>query len=173
VWIPEVAGRDPFVHLALLLSATRDADRATGIANIWARDAVATSGAVKGLTEAFPERMLLGLGVSPRTWSATCAGTIQKPLTAMRRLPGASDRGAVPSCRAGRDQVLVADAEAEQHPLRERLGEPLDRAGGGHRVPGQMLAMPVAPISVLVGRQQQRQVHERVPAATSGIHTVP
>ena len=64
VWLPEMAGRDPFVHLALLLSATRTLIGATGIANIWARDAVTASGAAKGLTEAFPERMLLGLGVS-------------------------------------------------------------------------------------------------------------
>jgi probable F420-dependent oxidoreductase len=86
VWLPEVAGRDPFVHLALLLSATRTLIGATGIANIWARDAVATSGAVKGLTEAFPERMLLGLGVSHQNLVSDLRGhDYNKPLTAMRR----------------------------------------------------------------------------------------
>lgn len=86
LWIPEVAGRDPFVHLALLLSATRTLIGATGIANIWARDAVTTSGAVKGLTEAFPERMLLGLGVSHQNLVSDLRGhDYNKPLTAMRR----------------------------------------------------------------------------------------
>src|SRR4051794_28594733 len=63
VWVPEMAGRDVFVHLTQLLSATDHLIGATGIANIWGRDAVAMTGAVKALTEAFPERMLLGLGV--------------------------------------------------------------------------------------------------------------
>jgi alkanesulfonate monooxygenase SsuD/methylene tetrahydromethanopterin reductase-like flavin-dependent oxidoreductase (luciferase family) len=64
LWVPEVAGRDPFVHLALLLSATERMIGATGIANIWARDAVTTSCAANALAEAFPERVLIGLGVS-------------------------------------------------------------------------------------------------------------
>jgi probable F420-dependent oxidoreductase len=86
VWLPEVAGRDPFVHLALLLSATRTLVGATGIASIWARDAVATAGAAKGLTEAFPERMLLGLGVSHQNLVNDLRGhDYDKPLTAMRR----------------------------------------------------------------------------------------
>src|SRR5690242_16650166 len=67
IWLPEVAGRDVFVHLALLLSATETLIGATGIANIWGRDAVAMTGAVRGLTEAFPERALIGLGVSHHT----------------------------------------------------------------------------------------------------------
>jgi len=75
VWIPEVAGRDPFVHLALLLPRTRTLIGATGIANIWARDAVTASGAAKGLTEAFPERMLLGLGVSHQNLVSDLRGT--------------------------------------------------------------------------------------------------
>ncbi len=92
VWIPEVAGRDPFVHLSLLLSATDRLIGATGIANIWARDAVAASGAVKALTEAFPERMLLGLGVSHQNLVNDLRGHhYDKPLTAMRNYLDAMD----------------------------------------------------------------------------------
>ncbi|MGQ0479903.1 MAG: TIGR03620 family F420-dependent LLM class oxidoreductase [Pseudonocardia sp.] len=92
VWIPEVAGRDPFVHLSLLLSSTDRLIGATGIANIWARDAVATSGAVKALTEAFPERMLLGLGVSHQNLVNDLRGHhYDKPLTAMRNYLDAMD----------------------------------------------------------------------------------
>lgn len=85
VWLPEVAGRDVFVHLALLLSATTKLVGATGIANIWGRDAIAMSGAVKGLTEAFPERVLIGLGVSHQHLVQELRGHhYDKPLAAMR-----------------------------------------------------------------------------------------
>jgi probable F420-dependent oxidoreductase len=100
VWIPEVAGRDPFVHLALLLSATRTLVGATGIANIWARDAVTTNGAIRGLTEAFPERVLVGLGVSHRNLVHDLRGhDYAKPLTAMREYLDAMDAAPYTSFR--------------------------------------------------------------------------
>jgi len=64
IWLGEVAGRDPFVHLTMLLGATSTMVGATGIASIYARDAVTMNEAAQALTEAFPERFLLGLGVS-------------------------------------------------------------------------------------------------------------
>ena len=85
VWIPEVAGRDVFVHLALLLSATERLVGATGIANIWGRDAVTMVGAAKGLAEAFPERAVIGLGVSHQNLVEGLRGhNYDKPLSAMR-----------------------------------------------------------------------------------------
>jgi probable F420-dependent oxidoreductase len=85
VWIPEVAGRDVFLHLGLLLSATKTIVGATGIANIWGRDAVTMVGAVKGLNEAFPERSLIGLGVSHKNLVEGLRGhDYDKPLSAMR-----------------------------------------------------------------------------------------
>ncbi len=86
LWLPEVAGRDPFVHLSMLLSATERLVGATGIANIWARDAVATSCATKSLEEAYPDRVLIGLGVSHQPLVNDLRGhDYGKPLTAMRR----------------------------------------------------------------------------------------
>ena len=64
LWIPETIGRDPFVTATLLLSATSDLKIATGIANIYARDALTMANTQKSLEEAFPGRFLLGLGVS-------------------------------------------------------------------------------------------------------------
>ena len=85
IWVPEVAGRDPFVHLALLLSATDRIVCATGIASIWARDAVTTSCSAKTLTEAFPERVVVGLGASHANLVRDLRGhDYDKPLTAMR-----------------------------------------------------------------------------------------
>jgi len=64
LWIPEAVGRDPFVFAALLLDATETLVLATGIANIYARDAMTTANALRTLEEAHPGRFLLGLGVS-------------------------------------------------------------------------------------------------------------
>src|SRR5215470_15870915 len=64
LWIPEAVGREPFVHLAYLASQSSTLVLATGIANIWARDAVTMAAAQKTLVEISGNRFLLGLGVS-------------------------------------------------------------------------------------------------------------
>jgi probable F420-dependent oxidoreductase len=64
LWIPEAIGREPFVHLAYLASQTSSLVLATGIANIWARDAVTMAAAQKTLAELSGNRFVLGLGVS-------------------------------------------------------------------------------------------------------------
>ncbi len=64
LWIPEAIGREPFASAALLLSATSNLIVATGIASIHARSAATMQAGQKTLTEAFPERFLLGIGVS-------------------------------------------------------------------------------------------------------------
>jgi probable F420-dependent oxidoreductase len=64
LWIPEAVGREPFVHLAALAGRTSTLVLATGIANIWARDAVTMSAAQKTLAEVSGDRFVLGLGVS-------------------------------------------------------------------------------------------------------------
>jgi probable F420-dependent oxidoreductase len=64
MWIAEAVGRDPFVSAAVLLSATTSLPLATGIANIYARDPMTMAAGQKTLAEAFPNRFLLGLGVS-------------------------------------------------------------------------------------------------------------
>ena len=64
LWLPEATGRDPFVTSALLLGATARLVVATGIANVYARDAMTMKACQLSLHEAFPNRFLLGLGVS-------------------------------------------------------------------------------------------------------------
>src|SRR3954454_12155688 len=64
LWIPESVLREPFANSALLLSATRSLTVATGIASIHARTAMTAQAGWKTLSEAFPDRFLLGLGVS-------------------------------------------------------------------------------------------------------------
>ena len=92
IWIPEAVGKDPFVQSALLLSATSSIALATGIASIYARDAMATKQAQLTLTEAFPGRFLLGLGVSHAPMVEGMRGhTYAKPVPAMRAYLDAMD----------------------------------------------------------------------------------
>jgi probable F420-dependent oxidoreductase len=100
IWLPEVAGRDVFVELTHILLATEHLIGATGIANIFARDAVTMTGAAKGLTEAFPERMLLGLGVSHRNLVQDLRGhTWERPLASMSAYLDAMDASPFTSYR--------------------------------------------------------------------------
>jgi probable F420-dependent oxidoreductase len=64
LWVAEAVGRDPFVSSAVLLAATKTLKLATGIANIYARDPMTMAAGQKTLAEAFPDRFLLGIGVS-------------------------------------------------------------------------------------------------------------
>jgi probable F420-dependent oxidoreductase len=64
IWLPEMIGRESFVNSTLLLSATDHIVVATGIAGIYSRDPLSANSALNTITEAFPERFLMGLGVS-------------------------------------------------------------------------------------------------------------
>jgi probable F420-dependent oxidoreductase len=64
LWVPEAFGRDPFVNATLLLTASKRMVVATGVATIYSRDAMTMAATHRTLTEAFPGRFLLGLGVS-------------------------------------------------------------------------------------------------------------
>lgn len=100
IWIPEVAGRDVFVQLALMLNGTSTLIGATGIASIWARDAVAMTGAANGLTEAFPDRVLVGLGVSHHNLVEGLRGhRYEKPIEAMSSYLAAMDASPYTSVR--------------------------------------------------------------------------
>ena len=64
LWTPEAVGREVFSASAWLLANTTRLIVASGIANIYARDAFAAAAAQKGLNEQSGDRFLLGLGVS-------------------------------------------------------------------------------------------------------------
>lgn len=64
VWVPEAVLREPFASTSLLLSATKSMVLATGIASVHARTAQTMQAGWKTVTEAFPERFVLGIGVS-------------------------------------------------------------------------------------------------------------
>ncbi|MFM8564482.1 MAG: LLM class F420-dependent oxidoreductase [Acidimicrobiia bacterium] len=64
VWVPEAVGREPFASCGVLLASTERLIMATGIASLHARSAMTMAAGHKTLTEAFPDRFLLGIGVS-------------------------------------------------------------------------------------------------------------
>jgi probable F420-dependent oxidoreductase len=92
LWIPEYAGRDPFVFATLLLAATSRVRIATGVAGIWSRDPMAMTAAHRSIAEAFPDRFILGLGVSHRPIVQGIRGHhFEKPLQTMRNYLAAMD----------------------------------------------------------------------------------
>jgi len=85
LWLPEAGGRDPFVLAARLLDHTETLIVATGIANIYARDAVAMKAAQYTLAEQSGGRFLLGIGVSHRLLVEDIRGHVYgPPLSAMK-----------------------------------------------------------------------------------------
>jgi probable F420-dependent oxidoreductase len=85
LWVPESTRREVFANGAILLSATRRITVASGIANIYARDAVTMVAGQRTLAEAFDGRFLLGLGVSHRPAVAGVRGHEYGPPVATMR----------------------------------------------------------------------------------------
>lgn len=85
IWYPEGLGtRESFVNASILLHATERIVVATGITNVWGRDAVTAATATRTLDDAFPGRFLLGLGVSHPRQVDPRGHTYVKPVAKMR-----------------------------------------------------------------------------------------
>ena len=109
LWIPESLGsKEAFVHAGLLLGATKTLVVATGIANIWARDAVAMANGARGLVDAYPDRFLLGLGVSHAPTVKTRGQSYSRPLEYMRKYLDAMDAAPYTGPKVEAPRVLAA-----------------------------------------------------------------
>jgi probable F420-dependent oxidoreductase len=85
LWTPESRGRNVLVNASWLLANTTRLVIASGIANIYARDAMAMMNGHRGLNEQSGGRFLLGLGVSHVPMVAGLRGhTYGKPVPTMR-----------------------------------------------------------------------------------------
>lgn len=92
VWLGEAPNnREALSHAAILLAGSEGIAVATGIANIWAREATAARNGADTLNEAYDGRFVLGLGVSHAPAVAVRGHEYTKPLTAMRRYLDAMD----------------------------------------------------------------------------------
>ena len=88
LWFGETpVNKEAFVHAGILLAATERIAIATGIANIYARDAAATNAAANALAEAYDGRFVVGLGVSHAPSVAQRGHDYGRPVTAMRDIP--------------------------------------------------------------------------------------
>jgi probable F420-dependent oxidoreductase len=67
LWISDARRREVLTNASLLLGATSRLVVATGIASIYGRDPMTMAFGQKTLAEAFPNRFLLGLGVSHKS----------------------------------------------------------------------------------------------------------
>lgn len=94
VWVPEAVGREPFASTSLLLSASERIILATGIASLHARSSMTMQAGWKTVTEAFPDRFLLGIGVSHQpAVEGFHGGAYNKPYSTMVSYLDAMDRG--------------------------------------------------------------------------------
>ncbi|MFD7646094.1 TIGR03620 family F420-dependent LLM class oxidoreductase [Streptomyces albidoflavus] len=84
VWTAEGFGRDAPTQAALLLSATSRITVASGVANIYRHNPHTLAQAHRTLTEAFPDRYLLGLGVGVPHLADMVGGTWGPPVATMR-----------------------------------------------------------------------------------------
>jgi probable F420-dependent oxidoreductase len=84
VWTNEVIGKDAFVQLATLIATTERMVFGTCIANIWARPAQTMHAAAAQLAQAYPGRIVVGLGVGYPEQAASTGQEFGSPLVTMR-----------------------------------------------------------------------------------------
>ena len=93
LWLPDALMLDPLVHAAHLLSKTQRLVIATGICNIYARDAQVSRCASRSLAALSGGRFVLGLGVSHKSFVEEVRGhPYRAPIPAMRDYLDAMDR---------------------------------------------------------------------------------
>jgi len=127
VWFPESLGsKEALSRAGVLLAASERIVVATGIASIWARDAIAMANGSRNLAEAYPNRFLLGIGVSHAPSVAARGHEYTRPLDRMRAYLDAMD-------------AARYDAPGDRRPPRvlAALGDGMlrlaaDRADGAH-----------------------------------------
>ena len=109
-WIPEIRGREPVATAAHLLARTRAITIATGIANVYARDALAMAQARQTLAEFSGGRFLLGLGVSNVGLNAARGHAWLPPLAKMTAYLDAIDSVALDSVAPATPAPIVLAA---------------------------------------------------------------
>jgi probable F420-dependent oxidoreductase len=100
-WTNEVlGGKDALVQVAVLLAATERMTFGTGIANIWARQPETLQAAASQLAQAYPGRLVLGVGVGYPEQAAAAGREFGRPLATMRDYRLRMDRPTQPPALA-------------------------------------------------------------------------
>ena len=92
LWLPELFGREPIALAGYLLGKTDRIAIATGIANVYVRDAHAMAQARHTLAELSGGRFMLGLGVSNAGLNTSRGHTWRPPLEKMTAFLDALDK---------------------------------------------------------------------------------
>src|SRR3990172_7760842 len=107
LWLPEAVGREPFALIGFLAGHTTRLLFATGIANLYARDAMTMNAARKTLGELSGGRFVLGIGVSHAHLVTGVRGhEYGKPVSTMRAYLDAMQKS-----------LFMAQAPAEEPPI--------------------------------------------------------
>ena len=97
LWLPELFGREPIATAAYLLGRSEQLRLASGIANVYVRDAHAMAQTRQTLAELSGGRFVLGLGVSNVGLNAARGHQWRMPLPKMRDYLNAMEAAAVES----------------------------------------------------------------------------
>ena len=128
LWYGEAVGREALTKAGLLLAGTKRIIIATGIANIYGRDPITMAAGQKTLAEAYPNRFLLGLGVSHIPLVEKLRGhRYDKPVPTMRAYLDAMDKAPYQAVPAASKPPRVLAALG---PLMLKLSA--ERADGAH-----------------------------------------
>jgi probable F420-dependent oxidoreductase len=147
-WLPELFGREPVASAAWLLAQTTRLIVATGIANVYARDAHALAQTRHTLAEFAPARFILGLGVSNPGINGARGHAWQPPLARLS------------ACLDALDAVTV-EARAPAHPA------PLVLAAHGPRLQALAAARADGILTYLMSPAHTRRSRQAIgPAAT-------
>jgi probable F420-dependent oxidoreductase len=119
LWLPELFGREPVATAAYLLGQTTQLKVATGIANIYVRDACAMVQTRQTLAELSAGRFILGLGVSNPGLNETRGHVWQMPLPKMKSYLAAMAEATIDSPRPEEPAPLYIAAHG---PKLQKLG---------------------------------------------------
>ena len=110
IWFGEGVGtKEAFSQAATLLAWTERTAVATGIANLYARDPMAMANGTRTLADAYPDRFLLGVGVSHAPSVAERGHAYDRPIATMRAYLEAMDEALYrPEGPSGRPPRVLA-----------------------------------------------------------------
>jgi probable F420-dependent oxidoreductase len=168
LWLPETIGRDPFALIVHLAAHTTRLCFATGIANIYARDAVTMRALQQSVGELSGGRFALGLGVSHSHLVTGVRGhTYGKPVATMRSYLDAM-RKALYRAPAPREETPILIAALRTNMLRLAA----EQASGAH--PYLVTPEHTARARKVLGAgpwlaPEQMVLHESDPARARGI----
>jgi probable F420-dependent oxidoreductase len=128
LWYGEAYGREAFTNAAMLLGAGERIKIATGIANIYGRDAVAMKGAAFTVAAQFPGRFVCGMGVSHQPLVERMRGhEYAGPIATMRAYLDAMDQAPYAAVKPSEPPAFVLAALGPK-----MLELARDRTAGAH-----------------------------------------